>query len=217
MESPPPPPAGTRRPGRVRPGPGAEAGRRPGRRRHRCPAGARPGARRTGRGERWPAPRPGALVRPRSGVSRREGRCSGGGGGAGVGARGRARVTHLLRRRGPRTRMSVNYWVRRRRRPGPAAPVGSVHPGGLPRVLISRSALLTNTPRHQKAQLGGRPAGETRSGEALNTAARASQPCDLPEKLLVRVTFKASLALATHPACNPQLPPGSWLSAGSGV
>ena len=52
--------------------------------------------------------------------------------------------------------------------------------------------------------------------EALNTATRASQPCDLPERLLVRVTFKASLALAAQPACNPQLPPGSSLSPGKG-
>ena len=136
-------PRGLGAPGGCGLGPGPEAGRRFGRRRHCCPAGARPGARRTGRGERWPAPRPGASVRPRPGVSRREGRCLGGGGGAAVGARGRARVTHLLRRRGPRTRVSVNYWVRWWRRPGPAAPVGSVQPGGLLQFLISRSILLT--------------------------------------------------------------------------
>lgn len=75
----------------------------------------------------------------------------------------------------------------------------------------------------QRAETSGRIPGRVGSTllyslttEALNTAARASQPCDLPEKLLVWVTFKASLALATHPACNSHLPPGSWLSAGKG-
>ncbi|XP_070238122.1 uncharacterized protein [Bos mutus] len=126
----------------------------PGRRRHCSRAGAGPEARGTGRGERWPAPRTGASVRPRPGVSRREVRSLGDGGGAGVGARGHARVTHLLRRRGPWPRVSVNHWVRRWCRLGPAACVGkgSVQLGGLPGVLISRSVLLTKTPRSESGQ-----------------------------------------------------------------
>lgn len=53
-----------------------------------------------------------------------------------LGGRGRGRsapeatrslagVTHSIRLLGPETLVSVNYWVRRPRRPGPAAPVGS--------------------------------------------------------------------------------------------